>query len=255
MLNLYDEMNERLELKVTSDLVREYRPELFTFLRHLNLAHLVEEVWEPMCISSRTLAALAIDARPWPPKGVGAKRLRGFAMALIVDDRQALFTPALLSPEHPTNVGLAAGLTKVLFEKLIEERIERIAVLVNNRSHVVAGELRSVGFEPGEARVLSDGAEFVSFAADPDAILKRLGLKGRRLGDILSLAVDQAEALQLTALHLTLAAGISGYWGGHAAWAEVFPGLIDWAALPPGGIGGTPGPAGEIINVSPPVGS
>lgn len=255
MLNLHSEMNERLDLIVTPNIISEFRPALFAFLRHLNLAHLIEELWEPMCASSRTLAALAVDERPWPPKGIGAKRLRGFAMALIVDERQALFTPAFLSLEHPSNVGLAAGMTKVLFEKLEDERIECVAVLVNNRSQVVAGELRAAGFEPGVTRLVSEGAEFVSFAAEPGAILKRLGLKDRRLGDILALAIDQTEASRLTAFHLALAAGIAGYWAGHAAWAEVFPGLIDWAALPPGGIEGTPGPTGVVIDIGNPASS
>jgi len=248
MINLYCEYNERLELKVTMDLVREFRPELFAFLRHLDLAHLVEEVWEPLGCSARTMAAVAFEERPWPPKGVGARALRGVAVAVISDDGQALLTPALLSPQHTTNIGLAAALTKLLLEDLIENGVDWAALLVNTRSQVVAGELRSAGFVPREARVLSEGAEFVSFAAAPKAALEQLGLADRRLGDILSLSLDQNQASRLTSFHLALAAGISNYWAGRVGWAEVFPGLIDWVALPPGGITGTPGPGGGVID-------
>jgi hypothetical protein len=246
MNNLHCECNERLELKVTTELVRAFRPELFAFLRHLDLSHLVEEVWEPLTCLARTMAAVAFEERPWPPKGVGARALRGLAVAVISDDGQALLTPALLSPQYATNIGLAAALTKLLLENLVESRVDWVAMLVNTRSQVVAGELRSAGFEPRAARVLTEGAEFVSFAAAPNNTLERLGLADKRLGDILALKLDQEHASRLTSFQLALTAGISNYWAGRVGWAEVFPGLIDWVALPPGGITGTSGPGGVI---------
>lgn len=193
MINLHSDFNERLELRVTTELVREFRPELFAFLRHLDLAHLVEEVWEPLSCSTRTVTAVAFEEHPWPPKGVGARALRGVAVAVLSDDGQALLTPALLSPQHTTNIGLAAALTKLLLENLVENGVDWIAILVNARSQVVAGELRSAGFEPRAARVLSEGAEFVSFATAPNAALERLGL-----------------------------ASTKTYWAGRTLWAEVF---------------------------------
>jgi hypothetical protein len=248
MINLHCECNERLELRVTTELVREFRPELFAFLRHLDLAHLVEEVWEPLSCSARTLAAVAFEERPWPPKGVGARALRGVAVAVVSDDGQALLTPALLSPQYTSNIGLAAALTKLLLEGLAENGVDWAAILVNTRSQVVAGELRTAGFEPRALRVLSEGTEFVSFAAAPKAVLQQLGLADMRLGDILSLNLDQNQTSLLTSFHLALAVGISNYWAGRVSWAEVFPGLIDWVALPPAGIKGTSGPGDDVID-------
>jgi hypothetical protein len=248
MLNLYCECNERFELRVTTELVREFRPELCAFLRHLDLAHLVEEVWVPLSEASRTLAAVAFEERPWPPQGVGARALRGVAAAVLSGDGQALLTPALLSPAHATNVGLAAALTKLLLEDLVNNRVDWAAMFVNTQSQVVAGELRASGFAPRAARVLSEGAEFVSFAAAPQAVLAQLGLAERRLGDLLALSLDQQHISRLTSFHLALTAGIANYWAGRPGWAEVFPGLIDWVALPPGGITGTSGPGGDVVD-------
>ncbi|AVR96337.1 hypothetical protein [Pseudoduganella armeniaca] len=70
-LNLHAAANERLDLAVTSDLATQFRPELFAMLRPLHLSHLVEELWAPLCAGGNTLTAVALEERPWPPKGVG----------------------------------------------------------------------------------------------------------------------------------------------------------------------------------------
>lgn len=106
----------------------------------------------------------------------------------------------------------------------------------------MVGELRSAGFEPRQARIVTDGTEFVAFAASPKTVLDSLGLSKVRLGDVLSLSIGSKAVSKLTAFHLTLTTGISNYWAGNIRWAEVFPGIIDWAALPPAGITGTAGP-------------
>jgi hypothetical protein len=243
---LHGDVNERMVVRVTTDLVAELRPELAAFLRQLQLGHLLDELIIPLTASARTTVAVAYEERPWPPAGVGAHAIRGIAMAVVSDDRQALLTPCLLSPRFATNVGLAAALTKTLLEALAGADVEWVSLFVNERSQVVASELAHAGFEPRAARVLTEGTEFVAFAAKPSAVLKRLGLAEMRMGDVLSLRVDRGQMSQLTAFHLSLSAGIANHWAGHTNVADVFPGIIDWVALPPGGITGTPGPGGPV---------
>jgi hypothetical protein len=153
----------------------------------------------------------------------------------------------MLSPQHVTNVGLASALTKMLFEDLAADGVEWVALFVNERSKVVSGQLTDAGFEPRLARVLTMETEFAAFASEPSAALERLGLADARLGDVLALKFDRARVSQLTSFHLSLAAGVANHWADRTHWAEVFPGLIDWAALPPGGITGTSGPGVDPI--------
>jgi hypothetical protein len=255
MINLHSEVNQRLELRVTTDLVGELRPELAAFLRNLNLGHLLEEVFVPLGTTTRTKAAVAYEERPWPPAGIGARALRAVVLAVMSDDGQALLTPVMLSPQHVTNVGLAAALTKMLFEDLVADGVEWVALFVNQRSKVVSGELASASFKPRGARLLTAETEFTAFAATPSAALETLGLADARLGDVLALNLDQAQVSQLTSFHLSLAAGVANHWADRTHWAEVFPGFINWAALPPGGITGTSGPGvdlvGPVVIISP----
>ncbi|MQA24259.1 MAG: hypothetical protein GEU94_02040 [Micromonosporaceae bacterium] len=248
MIGLHDELNERLELRVVPDFVDEFRPELAAFLGGLRAGHLLEEVFVPLGATTRTRAAVAYEERPWPPAGIGARALRGVALAVVSEDGQALLTPVMLSPQHATNVGLASALTKILFEDLSTAGVEWVALFVNERSKVVAGELSSAGFEPRQARVLTGQTEFTAFAAKPSATLEALGLADARLGDVLALNLDRAQVSRLTALQLALAAGVANYWADRTPWAEVFPGFIDWVALPPGGITGTPGPGVDPVD-------
>jgi hypothetical protein len=242
MTHLHSEINERLVLRTVDNLVGELRCELAAFLRHLGLTHLLEEVFVPLAATTRTRAAVAYEERPWPPAGIGARAVRGIATAVLSDNGQALLTPAMLSPEHATNVGLAGGLMKQLFEGLAQDGVEWVALFVNERSKVVAGELRHAGFEPRQARLLTDGAVFIAHAARPAAVLEYLGLGAARLGDALALNLEGSQLSRLTTFHLALAAGVANHWAGRTGAAEVFPGHVDWASLPPGGITGTGGP-------------
>ncbi|MFF3070010.1 hypothetical protein ACFVSN_30290 [Kitasatospora sp. NPDC057904] len=243
MNNLHDELNDRLELRITTDLLGEYRPELAHFLRRLGLGHLLDEVLAPLTVRARTRIAVAFEERPWPPSGIGARTLRGMAVAVVSDNGQSLLTPAFLSVRDATNVGLAAAMTKFLFEDLAGAGVDWVSLFVNEQSAVVSGELADVGFVPRQARILTGGAEFTAYSASPPAVLKELGLDATRLGDALALNLDRARISRLTGFHLALAAGIAPHWAGDTRWAEVFPGFDELLmTLPPGGITGTPGP-------------
>ncbi|MEO3808623.1 hypothetical protein ABGB17_06450 [Sphaerisporangium sp. B11E5] len=248
MRNLHDDVNERLEVRVTDDVLGAYRPELAGFLGACGLGRLLEEVFVPLAGTARTRTAVAYEERPWPPAGVGARALRGLGLAVVSEDGQALLTPVILTPQHRTNIGLSAALLKILLEDLGTQDIDWVAVFVNQRSQLVAGELASVGFEPREARVVTGQAEFTAYAGRPADVLERLGLGGVRLGDVLALNLERPLVTKLAALQFALAEGVKNYWADDPQWAEVFPGLIDWAALPPGGITGTPGPGVDPID-------
>ncbi len=240
MIGLHDEVNERVEAQVVTDLVDGYRPELAAFLGGLGLAHLLEEVFVPLCKTARVKAAVSYEERPWPPTGVGSKALRGLAIAVLSDDGgRALLTPPLLAPRYATNIGLASALTKILLEDLASSGVASVAIFVNDRSKVVAGELTDVGFVPGQARMVTGHTHFTAYEASPVEVLQRLGLAKMRLGDVLAFKVDRSHGSRLTSFHLSLAAGIANHWADRTEWAEVIPGLIEAFPLPPGGIGGT----------------
>lgn len=242
MPNLHSEVNERMELVVTDALVTDFRPELAGFLREIGMVHLLDEVLVPLLTTTSMRSAIAFEERPWPPAGVGARTLRGVTWAVIGQDGDALLTPGLLGPSNTTNIGLASTLTKLLLEDLRESGVHWVSYFVNSRSQLVADTLAAAGFEARGARILAEGAEFIAHSASPDGVLAALDLGAASVGDVAALALERSTVARLATFHLALSAGISNHWSGRTSLAEVFPGILDWLALPPGGITGTPGP-------------
>lgn len=222
--------------------MRHYRPETFALFRARGQAHLVEEIWAPMCAQSPTLAVLAIEERPWPPKGVGARTIRGIAIAVVSEDGQAMLTPLLLHPAEAINIGLAAALTQRLFETLRDKRIEYASYFVNPDSKVLTTLLGDAGYSAGTARIVYEGIEFINFTARTPVVLSTLGLDKTRMGDVLALQVERMLVSKWSSLLLGLDAGIAPFWHGLTEEAAIFPGIIDWFALPPAMITGTGGP-------------
>ena len=241
----YSTRNELVRFEVVRELPAEMKSALAEFFRRLGAPHAMLEIIEPLMASARPLFVAAVSDRPWPPRGVGAHTIESLVFAVIGEGNRAFLTPVLTAPQNAMNVGLASALTKKLFEILHEEHIETIIYIVRADSTLLAEILRASGFEVSGERVVTENANFVHFAARPAESLERLGLSELRLGDLLSLSIEPSRLSKLALYHLGLSAGMKNYWSDRLEWVELLPGLIDWVAtLPPGGIGGTPGPGG-----------
>lgn len=238
-MDKHESRNSRLDFKRSENFLRDLRPEACQFFRAHGHRHLVEEVWEPLLLQSKTIAAVAIDERPWPPKGVGAKSIHGIAHAVLSDDGQAIATPAILHPSDVANLGLAAGLTKFFLEELRDAQVKHFSYFIDPSAKIITTLLNEVGFVAGGAKVVIQGSEFVNFSTSPDNLLGRLDLADMKLGDVLLLRAEPGRLTKWAAFHFALEAGLRPYWDDRLSWTVVFPGIIDWVALPPGMITGT----------------
>jgi hypothetical protein len=237
--------NELVRFEVILELSGEMKSALAKFFRQLGAPQALPEIIEPLMASVRPLFVAAISDRPWPPRGVGAHTIEGLAIAVIGEGNRAFLTPVLTTPQNVTNVGLASAITKKLFETLHKESIESIIYVVRADSTLLAQILRESGFEASGERVITENADFVHFAGRPGESLERLGLSELRLGDLLSCSIEPSRLSKLALYHLGLSAASQNFWTDRWEWVELLPGLLDWVAtLPPGGIGGTPGPGG-----------
>lgn len=238
--------NELVRFEVIRKLSTEMKAAFASFFRHMDAPQALCEIIEPLMASATPLFVAAISDRPWPTRGLGAQRIESVAIAVIGEGNRAFLTPVLTTPQNAMNVGLVSAITKKLFETLHNESIESIIYVVRADSTLLAYILRESGFNVSGERVVTENADFVHFAARPAACLAGLGLSDVRLGDLLSLSIEPSRLSKLALYHLGLAAGVQNFWRDRLDWVELLPGLIDWVAtLPPGGIGGTPGP-GEL---------
>jgi hypothetical protein len=235
--------NEFIRFEIITEFSTDMKAVVAKFFREIGAPHVMREIIEPLTCSARTIFVAAVSDRPWPPRGVGAQVIEGLAIAVIGEGNRAFLTPVLASPQNVTNVGLVAVLTKKLFETMNKESVQSMIYLARADSALLAHILTQAGFEPSGEHVITERANFVHFAAHPVEGLKRLGLAERRIGDLLSLSIEPSQISQLSLYHWGLSAAIQNFWKDRIDEVFLLPGLIDWVAtLPPGGIGGTPGP-------------
>jgi hypothetical protein len=236
-------MNETVRFEVVETPDAELLTALATFCRQGGFGHVWEEMLRPALAASRFLMAFGVTDRPWPPQGVGSRRVEAVGLALLDRTGRAFLTPTLLALGQSTNVGLAAAVTKKLFEGLREREVSRAYYLVRDEDLMLDRALRRAGFEPADFRAATEQAEYVEYAASPSEALKAMGLEHIRLGDVLDLAVDGDKLDRLVGYHVGLAAAIRPVFTEQASVASLLPGLVDFIVMsPPGGITGTSGP-------------
>jgi hypothetical protein len=240
----YDDVNESIRTGVTSATDLETKSALATFCRRNGFEHLFYETLEPVLSRNELVLAIAKSERPWPPKGIGSQRIDAIGMALIGSEGRALVTPVLLDLRHSTNLGLAAAVTKALFETLRERKVPLLAYLVRQGDRALGRALEGAGFARSDVRAATEYADYSAYSAPPEVVLQQLGLNNARLGDVLTLAMDGGEFDRLSAYHFALSAGVLPYLRDAVRYAPLLAGLIELIAdLPPGGVPpGTPGP-------------
>jgi hypothetical protein len=246
---LYSVKNETVRFVTVSELSAEMRSAVGAFFRRSGLSNGFYELIDPLTQQTKFVLAAAVTDRPWPPRGVGAIEIQALVVAVIGDGDRAFLTPVIAGPENTTNVGLSAAVMKELLRGLQELKIEKVVFLAHEGSHLVAHILKNAGFTPTQEQVITDQAHYVHYSATLDTVSQSLGLSELRTGDLLSHAIEPSRLSQLGLFHLGLSAGATNFWHERSSWVELLPGLFDWiATLPPGGIGGTPGPKIPNIN-------
>lgn len=246
MSSAFESLNEMVRFDVAGRLAPEYESAFAEFFRLRGSAHVFDEMLRHVLSAGQALASVGVTDRPWPPIGIGSRRIEAIGIALIGKSGRAFLTPVQTSNENRTNIGLSASVTKRLAETLVEKKVARASYFVRPDAHAVTHALIQAGFAPSDQRLATEQHEYVEFAVKPEELLACLGLADMRLGDLLALKVEPPILERLTLYHLATEAAIAAL--GSRADTVILPGLIDWLATsPPGGIGGTPGPGVDVV--------
>jgi hypothetical protein len=231
------DVNEAIRFQVTRELQPETRSALAAFCRRGRFPQLFAETLAPLLNEGTLTLAFGFTERPWPPKGIGSQQIEAVGIAMVGGSGRALLTPVMVAPQHATNIGLAAAVTKTLLEELRSQSVSSVAYLVRDGDIMLERVLAQASFRRVDLWAATEYADFVENASTPDRVLDALGLLQARIGDILSLALEGQHVDRITAYHLGLTSGISAFLHDDMRNAALLPGLLDLVAdLPPGGV-------------------
>jgi hypothetical protein len=239
---IYDARNEITHFDIFTE-IGDRRSTVASFLRRAGYPHLFVELIEPLFAQGSLLAIAGVVDRPWPPSGIGSTVIDALGLALIGEGGRAFLTPPLTTISNSTNVGLLATVVRELLRELVNRKTEFAILLVNEKSSLIRQILSELGFRPTGEQVVTEKAAYLHFATGPEELLNNLGIAGVRTGDLLAHRLEASILSRLALFHLALGRALETALSESDFASEILPGLVDWVAtLPPGGIGGTPGP-------------
>lgn len=220
---------------------------LTTFFRKIELPHVFEEIIAPSLKTGNAMVCVAIIDRPWPPWGIGSQQVVALSHVHPVGETDAGLSHIFVLDESLTNIGLQSALFKETLQRLIGAGKTEISYLVIENSVYANRVLFALGFRRTDSLFLTEYARYYVYRADVNEVLQRLGLDKILTSDLLAHNIEDSIFDRNALFQSMLQLATKPYWFESSIVAEIIANLgIGISALPPGGIGGTPGPGIEL---------
>jgi Rps23 Pro-64 3,4-dihydroxylase Tpa1-like proline 4-hydroxylase len=200
----------------------------------LGAPHLVDEVILPTLREGDSQILVAVQDRPWPPWGLGARNISAMCQTHLVSDNSYSVSPVYVTDEDATNVGMISAVYKEALEQLAVNPRAEVCYLVAEGSTLVDYVLTSNGFRKSDDVFVNFTGRYYTYRADAAKLLSQLSLEKTATPDLLAHDIDAGTLANYALLHQTL------YLGSRAQWTleKAIPEVI-W--LPRGGHAGKPG--------------
>src|SRR5881296_2485410 len=102
--HFYDERNRSVRIDVFQELNHHTLAAIRSFLRRLGSPHLLDEVILPTLHEGDSQILAAVQDRPWPPWGLGARRIMALCPTHSVGDNNFAVSPVYVTDEDLTNI-------------------------------------------------------------------------------------------------------------------------------------------------------
>lgn len=235
--------NTQVRIESCEKIVDGFRPALFEFFRGIEAEHLLEELILPAMAGGNSMLFVAYTERPWPPWGIGGKRVEGAMLVHPVGERNASLMPPFTTYENAANIGLQTILLKKTLEELIKRGKNDVDFLLADTSKTCARVIAAAGFEKTKDPVLTQQGKYLFHRAKAKNVLVKLGLVKLTSIQLLAGIEDQTIFNRNALFQLAIRAGFEASWHGVNRWSEAIAntgGAV--STSPPGGGGGGPPP-------------
>jgi 2OG-Fe(II) oxygenase superfamily len=207
-----------------------------TFFRRIGAPHLVDERILPTLREGDCQILAAVQDRPWPPWGLGARQVVALCQSHLISDDSYALSPVYVGDEDLTNIGLIAAVYKEVLDQLAVNPRAEICYLVAQGSTLVDQVMRANGFEKSDDVFVTFASRYFTYRIPAQKLLSTLGLDKFSAADLL--AHDMGEAfLEKNALfHTTLYLASRGEWVAERTLSETIQLVRGGHSSKPGGV-------------------
>ena len=191
------------------------------FARRLGAPHLLDEVILPILRQGDSRIFTAVQDRPWPPWGLGGRRVLALCQTHSVDEESFAVSPVYATDEDLTNIGMISAVFKEAVEHLAANPRAEVCYLVADGSTLVDSVLKSVGFQKSEDVFVNFYGRYFTYRSPAADVLKALGISELSTPDLLNHDLDTATLQKNALFHHSLIAGSRAEWASEAAISEV----------------------------------
>jgi Rps23 Pro-64 3,4-dihydroxylase Tpa1-like proline 4-hydroxylase len=234
--NFFDERNRTVRIDVTEELDDVTTAAIRVFSRRLGAAHLLDEVILPILRQGDSRIFMAVQDRPWPPWGLGARRVLGLCQTHSIADDSFAVSPVYVTDEDLTNVGMISAVFKEAVEQLAANPRAEICYLVAEGSTLVDSILTSTGFQKSPDVFVNWSGRYFTYRSPAANVLSNLGISQLSTPDLLSHDLEPAILQKNALFHLTLTSGSRAEWATETRISEIISQLRGAHFSKPGGV-------------------
>jgi Rps23 Pro-64 3,4-dihydroxylase Tpa1-like proline 4-hydroxylase len=213
---------------------------LRSFARRIGAPHLLEEVILPKLREGDSQVFVAVQDRPWPPWGLGARHVTALCQTHLIADESYAVSAVYVTDEDLTNIGMISAVFKEALDQIATSKRAEICYLVAEGSTLVDHVLAKAGFRKSDDVFVTWSGRYYMYRTLAGDVLRNLGLDKLSTPDLLAHELDPGILEQNALFHGTLYLGNRAEWAVDRAISEVIGVVRGGAAGKPGGVpGGT----------------
>ncbi len=232
----FDTRNRSTRIDLFEELSDQALAALRSFTRRLGSPHLLDEVILPTLHEGDSQILTAVQDRPWPPWGLGARRILALCQTHSIGDESHAVSPVYVTDEDLTNVGMICALFKEALEQFAISPRAEVSYLVAEGSTLVNHVLTSNGFRKTEDIFVLPTGRYHTYRALVGEVLRNFGLDQYSTPDLLAHEIDPKLLEKNALFHQTVYLGSRAEWAAERAISEMIRLVRGGHASKPGGV-------------------
>ena len=238
--HFFDHRNRSVRIDMFEELSDQALVAIRSFTRRIGAPHLVDEVIVPKLREGDSHLFVAVQDRPWPPWGLGARHVVALCQTHLIADETYAISAVYVTDEDLTNIGMISAVFKEALDMLAASPRAEVSYMVAEGSTLVDHVLTKNRLRKSDDVLVTWAGRYYMYHATASDMLSSLGLDKLSVPDLLSHEIDPATLESNALFHNTLYLGSRAEWALDRAIAEVLQNVRGGSAGKPGGVpGGT----------------